>query len=414
MTAEVAILNTHGVALASDSAVTVRVGKNRHKTYNSAEKLFMLTKRQTVGLMIFNDASLMGLDWELIIKEYRRALGVKVFGTLYEYAEDFINFIKNYKHFSTEQQIDFLQFISYDAFTYIKRTFIDLLVEELPDEGEIQDPQITKLFNQNLKTLMQKLKDIDDVKNFKLDEDFIKSNIAKVDEVIKDVFENFNITGKQKEELLQFLLQYIQKCINQDDFSGIVITGYGSDEIFPAINNFQIYGKLGTSLVYEEKDRDKISLAENGLNSSIRPFAQTEMVHTFVEGIDPDYEGIIREQFSNVLEKISSLIDDAHKEKLNKIKEKYFDYLDAIQRKVYVDSIMDIVGSLQKSDIAEMAESLVNLTAFKRHISKDSETVGGPTDVAVITKGDGFIWIKRKSYFNADLNKHYFESSRES
>jgi hypothetical protein len=71
---------------------------------------------------------------------------------------------------------------------------------------------------------------------------------------------------------------------------------------------------------------------------------------------------------------------------------------------------MDIVESLQKSDLAEMAEALVNLTSFKRHISKESETVGGPTDVAIISKGDGFIWKKRKHYFDVDLNKHFLEN----
>ena len=34
-----------------------------------------------------------------------------------------------------------------------------------------------------------------------------------------------------------------------------------------------------------------------------------------------------------------------------------------------------------------MAESLVNLTSFKRRVTMDAETVGGPIDVAVISKG---------------------------
>lgn len=56
-----------------------------------------------------------------------------------------------------------------------------------------------------------------------------------------------------------------------------------------------------------------------------------------------------------------------------------------------------------------MAEALVNLTSFKRRVSSSLETVGGPVDVAVITKGDGFIWIRRKHYFNAELNHHFFQ-----
>ena len=43
-------------------------------------------------------------------------------------------------------------------------------------------------------------------------------------------------------------------------------------------------------------------------------------------------------------------------------------------------------------------------------MSLDSETVGGPVDVAVISKGDGFIWIDRKHYFRKDLNHHFFRN----
>jgi hypothetical protein len=34
--------------------------------------------------------------------------------------------------------------------------------------------------------------------------------------------------------------------------------------------------------------------------------------------------------------------------------------------------------------------------------------VGGSVDVAVISKKDGFIWIKRKHYFQPDKNYHFF------
>ena len=60
-----------------------------------------------------------------------------------------------------------------------------------------------------------------------------------------------------------------------------------------------------------------------------------------------------------------------------------------------------------KDELAAMAESLVNLTSLKRKISLDAETVGGPIDVAVISKGDGFIWIKRKHYFKPELNQNF-------
>ena len=62
---------------------------------------------------------------------------------------------------------------------------------------------------------------------------------------------------------------------------------------------------------------------------------------------------------------------------------------------------------LPKDELASMAESLVSITSFKRKVGKGSETVGGPIDVAIISKGNGFIWVKRKHYFKSELNPHF-------
>lgn len=57
---------------------------------------------------------------------------------------------------------------------------------------------------------------------------------------------------------------------------------------------------------------------------------------------------------------------------------------------------MDIVGALPTNELAEMAEMLVNMTSFKRKISESLETVSDPIDVAIITKNEGFTWVKHK------------------
>jgi hypothetical protein len=77
------------------------------------------------------------------------------------------------------------------------------------------------------------------------------------------------------------------------------------------------------------------------------------------------------------------------------------------QRETLVDPVLATVDVLPKDELAAMAESLVNLTSFKRKFSMDAETVGGPIDVAVISKADGFVWIKRKHYFAKDLNPQF-------
>ena len=79
------------------------------------------------------------------------------------------------------------------------------------------------------------------------------------------------------------------------------------------------------------------------------------------------------------------------------------EYRSAMHTKPLISS----VSVLPKEELAILAESLVNLTALKQKMSMDNETVGGSIDVAVISKGDGFVWIKQKRYFNSELNPHF-------
>lgn len=70
--------------------------------------------------------------------------------------------------------------------------------------------------------------------------------------------------------------------------------------------------------------------------------------------------------------------------------------------------IKNIVKILPKEELSEMAETLIHITSFKRKSSDALETVGGPIDVALITKGDGFVWIKRKHYFTPEINHSFY------
>ena len=66
--------------------------------------------------------------------------------------------------------------------------------------------------------------------------------------------------------------------------------------------------------------------------------------------------------------------------------------------------------ALTISELAQVASTLVGLSSFEQQLSLESETVRGPVDVAVVSKGDGFIWIDRKHYFRKELNDHFFQS----
>ena len=51
--------------------------------------------------------------------------------------------------------------------------------------------------------------------------------------------------------------------------------------------------------------------------------------------------------------------------------------------------------------------------SLKERVTQPTESVGGAIDVAVISKGDGFIWIKRKRYFDPDLNLRFIAKKQQ-
>lgn len=58
--------------------------------------------------------------------------------------------------------------------------------------------------------------------------------------------------------------------------------------------------------------------------------------------------------------------------------------------------------------MAALAQSLIDLTGFHRILTFSQEGVGGPVDLAVITKNEGFTWLSRKSwYHHKDIGGHY-------
>jgi hypothetical protein len=211
--------------------------------------------------------------------------------------------------------------------------------------------------------------------------------------------------------------------------SGIVIAGFGTEDVFPVLESFSVEGKIDNFLKHK-KDEERCSEISFQNSAAIIPFAQSEMVHAFMQGVDPTYQSNIDADTRQIcttipqilVDKIDSLdiegkeiLKDRIKEiseSLKEISEKkfneYIDKMSIYRTEFYINPVMKVVHALPKDELAAMAETLINLTSFKRRVSMEEETVGGPIDVAVISKGDGFVWIKRKHYFDRELNQHFF------
>jgi hypothetical protein len=83
---------------------------------------------------------------------------------------------------------------------------------------------------------------------------------------------------------------------------------------------------------------------------------------------------------------------------------------------------MDVIGGALQAplvlppmpiqDAIELAEFLVDATIKYTRFAIGGPTVGGPIEVAAITKHEGFKWVRRKHYYNDTLNPLEIRESR--
>lgn len=436
MTAEIAILNTGAVALAADSAVTAYPGGNQ-KIFSSANKLFALTEHAPVGILIYGNAGFMGMPLETLIKEYRRKHGQEVFPRLEGYMIAF-------RRFLTEEIGGIIT--EKDQETFILRIAAHVL-HEIDDEIEgyvlsieeklrqTQDTEERRVLQEEINSIPERIIGLYYLRASEAgtvegmtDEVLMQGRkiLAEQLPILRQICERWNLTEETTEQL-DFVSTATIGAMGYDlsfrmsgTHSGIVLAGFGDIDLFPAIHEIRVEGMLDGFL----KSAGISSKEVNPQNAAlIVPFAQTDMIDTFMMGIAPQYRSYLRQSVETLLSEYANTLrtefgngaDIPNDDLGNQLSAEHATMAESFVNGVgrfgnnrVAKQIFDVVATLPKEQLAEMAESLVSLTSLKRRVSLDEETVGGPTDVAVITKGDGLVWIKRKHYFPAELNPAYF------
>ena len=400
MTAEISILNKNGIVLAADSAVTVNFGQGQAKTYNAVNKLFSLGNNHDIGIMIYGNAEFMEIPWEIIIKEFRNEHRETSFSELKDCANAFINFLKDDR------------FRNNDISVKIVYQIIDLLLELLLNmsskkinemQAEEQEVLITPeiILTVISSIITDNLNDDNDeilLKNFEKERFFIEFSEYCQKAIDRDIFLPKEYIEKLYNPFTELAYQIIIAKNIFDSISGIVIAGYGATELFPSLISYEISYLIDTEIKMKITHETSVDLIKS--DASIVPFAQSDMISTVLTGMDP----IMSEFISNSIIELEVLTED--------IKNTLIDSITNQQQLQFINPILGVIRTLALPELANVAETLVNLTSFKRHISDSLETVGGPVDVLVISKGDGPIWISRKEYFDISKNIEYYNRKR--
>ena len=203
---------------------------------------------------------------------------------------------------------------------------------------------------------------------------FSECFFSQFDELIIDakekLFDKLPINELQDQKINDISLLLFTTDWLSRTYSGIVFAGYGEKELLPACVSYHVEHLICGHLKYRIDQNASIDFS--GSSAMVLAFAQDDVVQNIFSGRHPTYLRIETEMY-----------------------------------RTYTRPILATVSSFPKDDLALIAETIINLTSFMRRVSMELETVGGPVDVAVISKKDGFIWINRKHYFDINYNLHF-------
>lgn len=297
MTAEIALLNRRALAFAADSAVTISDGKSE-KIYNSAEKIFQLSFKTPMGLMMYNTMEFVGVPIDVLVRRFRVEKDSQ-FESCRQACDAFISYISNFSRTENDEAHHLYAIIT-GEFIEINKQYnagsLDYFfnwVQQHPGEEvdfqKVTKEYVIKLIDEHIAThagrpLGNYLSDITQ-QNF--DERYGHVVDPAVRQCAKDVQADDDIYAKFRE--LAFIA--VKSEIFSDGLTGIIVGGFGVREIFPSLYSIEIDGiffdRVKSKLTYN------VDIDRKGERAAIIPFAQSEMVERFLFGIDSSVEKIL-------------------------------------------------------------------------------------------------------------------------
>ena len=240
MTSEILLMNRNAIVLASDSLVTL----NSKKTYEGANKIFKLSNNPPMGVMIYGNGNFGDIPLETLINDYSDNL--EYLGRVTP-KTDFKNIIEDniqVFHQSVGSKINQMSRANFEDFINFCSNI------ELPSF----------------------LEDFDEINNY--------------DDIFKSIIPYYVESDDFKK-----VIYSLKRCFLEDLLSvntGIIIAGFNKSDFFPSYVSFQLCFNINGKIAIKNFD-SKI----NREKEVILPFAQCDVIESFLTGIDEKFKSIL-------------------------------------------------------------------------------------------------------------------------
>lgn len=424
MTSEVIVLNKRGVVIAADSAVTMGGLNGDQPRYSkAANKIFDVSSHGNVAVTIFGSADIDGVPWDIIFKEFRSTNSAAAkLNTLDDYATSLKQFLAAHQQFFPANHLQSVNEISLQkAAAHILSEAEKLFPDFVDESKDIQER--LNAWNRAITEIRSRLQAKEHHPSLSAE----KFTLALAESSALAISLQEQLGASSLASIItnaQLLAELAIGALYKEpaeilEYTGLVISGFGSQDIFPGYRTLHIHGHVGDELLVdipEARGPDYASCSiTHAKGAWLQAFAQSSMIDVFTFGFGYPLHKIIREKSRAAL---GSVVDQLRNSNVSisqalaapVIEKAYDTFQKEWQEKNYGENfapLISVLGGLGLQEMADLAETLLTLQSLKERVTSPSESVGGPIDIAVITKAEGLVWVKRKHYFDSELNLRY-------
>jgi hypothetical protein len=400
-------MNKLGLAAASDSSVTISRGDNR-RTYASAEKVFSLGPEHKVIVLHSGTTEFLQHPFEVLITEWKKTIN-RPLQKLDDYVDSLLNWISHRQDlFSEELQGEFLRKVATDYLIEIRQSIINNLNYDEVAASEWNSEEAFRIANETLENDVAWLDKIADLVGLNSNWSDARYNLYKdifkevIDWVFDDVPRN-EISDQHYEAICRRLLYKSFGLDNHD--ARLVFAGYGEQDIYPVQTAVTLQGAVADRPRYV---RESLSITPS-FECALRTHGQDEAIQTFLRAYDQsflrvatnnlkDYSALLeREVISRLIEEDDESTSKAVEEHLDQQIEKLRSAFSEKSENDWVTPFTSTLAGLPIASLAKMAESLIELQILRQSSQGVQDTVGGPVDVAVVTRERGVEWFRHKT-----------------
>ena len=395
MTAQVAVMNLSGIAVASDTFVTTFTG-GEAKSMGNSQKIYELGPQHKVAILHSGSIGINQIPHHLHLAEWSKSLSLPL-PTLQAYADSYRTWSASEKRMLTPgSEAKIINTTLNEHYYDLARVLDDTREGISLDEGASDRKRKTAVQNAYKQAISENERYLDGLDNYVgVTEKSVQKSLADhgtdVADKVQYIFSRFELPQVEFEALIDLAPLILLKVQPMKTDSELAFVGYGDEEPFGGVIRMTCRGLYAGALVALTKERYKVAPTENA--SGISYFAQREAMWAFIAGYTSDImEEVKRLIWQKVEEKWGETTDEPIGWNLAQEIEAE---VQAYSQSKFVDPMLSTIEAMGLNSLAELADSLVGLQATSTYSKAGAATVGGLIEVMTIDRINGIQWKRR-------------------